>query len=421
MKKKKLTSILGVLTLSAALFLTGCGGGTSDSGKESESTTSKIAVGEESTVPENVTSAPAETTGSLNAISGGEEAQVDCSFTLEGKSYTLPFDYSQLEADGWKTDTDLNQELQGYTYTFIFIEKEGKEGHLTVDLYNGTGNTKKLKDCKVSEIEVNSRDLENYSFSLANSLKPGDDINTVTTIMGTPTNSNADDHDTTYTYGESRDTGQISFVWFADDAETGEEGEKRITVAYFQKEASLTSNDVPAYLSEYQAPTAMGNDFDSATFTLDGVVYKLPCPTSEFVKNGWTLTESADVPAGRESLDGQMEKNGVKINLHFSNFADYQTSGENCAVSEIEMTAYSDDDPIPNLQLPMNVNCSMKKDALETALAGSSVKFDKNESDTSISYSYDDYKLGTEAYFYYNLDNDRINSLRISGEKWPGK
>ena len=116
-----------------------------------------------------------------------------------------------------------------------------------------------------------------------------------------------------------------------------------------------------------------------------------------------------------------MEKNGVEIGVHFSNFADYQTSGENCAISEIEIDAYGDDDLVPELLLPKNIDMTMKKDALETALAGSSVKFEKNESDSSNSFSYSDYDHGTEAYFYYNLDNDRINSLRIAGEKWPAQ
>ena len=419
MKRMKLLSTLGALSMSAILILSGCGG-SSDSGKEAA--TEKADVGVESTVPEGMTSLAEDTTGGLNTIMGENEAQVDCSFTLEGKQYTLPFDYSQLELDGWKTDTDMTQELNGYTYTFIYIEKEGKDHkHISVDIYNGTGDTKQLKDCKVCEIEVNKWNLEDYSFALANGLKPGDDQNMVTSIMGTPTNTDTTDNYTASYYGDNRDTGKIDFVWFNDDAETGEEGEKRITLSYFKKEGSFTSNDVPAYLSEYQAPTAMGNDFDSATFTLDGVVYKLPCPVSEFVKNGWTLTKTMDVPAGRESFGGKMEKNGIELNINFFNYADYQTSGENCAVSEVETNAYGQDSPIPDMQFPKGVYHSMKLGDLETALLQSSVKFDKNESEDSTSFSYNDYDTGTSAYFYYNHENDRISSLKIGGDKWPGK
>ena len=340
MKLMKLTSLVGVLTLSVSLALSGCGGG---SGTENETTTADAAISEESTMPEDVTTASVETeeTEGRNNFMGTNQAQVDCSFKLEGKSYTLPFAYSQLEADGWTTDIDMDQELDAYTYTFIHIRKDGKDETISVDLFNGTGNTQKLKDCKVSAIEFTERLTQSYSFELGNGIKPGDDQATVTAAMGTPTNTSDSDSYSSIYYGESRDSGQIGFVWWKD-AETVANGNNQLTVSYYQREGSATSNEVPAYLSEYKAPSAMGGDFDSSTFTLDGTVYQLPCPVTEFTKNGWTITDSEDIPAGRESYGGYMEKNGVKLSVNFYNYADYQTTAENCAVSEIEANVYGE-------------------------------------------------------------------------------
>jgi hypothetical protein len=64
----------------------------------------------------------------------------------------------------------------------------------------------------------------------------------------------------------------------------------------------------------------------------------------------------------------------------------------------------------------------MKLADLETALSGSSVKFEKSDgSSSSVSYSYGDYDMGVEAYFWYNTEDDRLGSIKIGGKKWQGK
>ena len=422
MKKINVGRLFGAFALTAVLALSGCGGSTSE-GESKEKTTEKIAVQNDASAPEDMTAPAQESTEGLNAMATAPETTpaVDCSFTLEGKNYTLPFDFSQLEADGWTTDTDMSQELKGYSYTFIHIKKDGKDQNLTIDIYNGTGNNKALKDCKVSEIDITVKEAETYSFALSNGLKAGDDQAAVTAAMGTPTDTSDSENSTSLYYGENRDKGQISFTWWKDaDAEAN--GSNSISVAFFQREGSVSSSEVPAYLSEYQAPASMGDDFDSATFTLDGVVYKLPCPAGEFVKNGWTITDSEEVPAGRENYGGEMEKDGVKLQVNYYNYAEYQTTGENCAVSQIELSMYGANDPVPNLQLPKGISFGMKLADLETALSGSSVKFDKSDgSSSSVSYSYGDYDKGVEAYFWYNTEDDRLGSIKIGGKKWQGK
>ena len=422
MRKMKKSRLFVVLALAAVLALPGCGGSAAKE-ESKEAATEKIAVQNDASAPEDMTAPAPESTESLNALGTTPETApaVDCSFTLEGKAYTMPFDYSQLEADGWTTDTDMSQELKGYTYTFIYIKKDGKDEKLTIDIYNGTGNNKALKDCKVSTIDITEKQAETYSFALGSGVKPGDDQTTVAAAMGTPTNDEENDNYYSYSYGESRDTGKIHFVWWKDPKSQAN-GHNSIQISYFQQEESVSSSEVPAYLSEYQAPDAMGADFDSSTFTLDGVVYKLPCPASEFVKNGWTITEDEEVPAGREVYGGEMEKNGVKIRVNYYNYAEYQTTGINSAISQVEATNYSDNDPVPNIQVPKGINFGMKQADLETALSGSSVKFDKSDGSSDyVTYTYSDYDIGSDAYFWYDIKDDGLGVIKIGGDKWPGK
>ncbi len=200
----------------------------------------------------DTTTAAAEETQTTAVPVAETQPEVDCSFTLEGKEYTLPFDYSVLEADGWSTDIDASQELGGMTYTFIYMKKDNK-GSMTFYVYNGSGNNKAVKNCQVAGIKCSKDTLDDYSFALSKGIKPGDDQETVEAAMGTPTNSNDYDSSVQIDYGESSNTGQISFVWFT------ESGNAEIEVSNYQKEETTTSSKVPAYLSEYTAPTAIGD------------------------------------------------------------------------------------------------------------------------------------------------------------------
>ena len=408
MKNKKLVTIIGALTLSAAMLLSGCG---STAGNQKQETT-EAAV-------EQASEATPEATESVNATIPGSESQYadQCKFVLEGKEYTLPFDYSVLEADGWQTSTDMSQSLDGLTYTFVYINKDGKP-NITVDVFNGSGNSKKLSECKVTSIKFKKAQLSDYSFELGNGLKPGDDKDAVEKVMGAPTESNEYDEYLTNTYGKSRDEGEIEFTWWKDE-ESKKNGEDQIEVSYMLREETASSSEVPDYLSEYTAPAAIGDDFDSSTFSLGGVVYQLPCPTSEFIKNGWTLTETQDVMAGRTGY-GTLEKDGVKLRVDFKNFADYQTDGSNCAISEIEASAYGDN-PVPDFTVPKGLSLTTGKADLEAALKTSAVEFSSSDSDSYISYNYGDYDKGCSASFYFDKDENKITHITIGGENWPGK
>ena len=408
MIKRKLSVLCGIFALSGMLLLAGCGGsaGSSGDGKEDSPAVTEQEVSE-------TTTAAAEETQTTAAQAAETQSAVDCSFTLEGKEYTLPFDYSVLEADGWSTDVDVSQELGGMTYTFIFMNKDNK-GSMTFYIYNGSGNNKAVKDCQVAGVKCSKDNLDDYSFALSNGLKPGDDRETVEAAMGTPTNSNDYDSSVQIDYGENRDTGQISFVWFT------ESGNAEIEISNYQREETTTSSEVPSYLSEYTAPTAIGDNFDSSTFSLEKTVYKLPCPVSEFVKDGWTLKEDEDVMAGRLEIS-HLIKGEMDLQVTLNNFAEYQTPASNCVVTELTVNAYSDTNPVPEFNLPKGLSMNSTKEEIEKAIDESGLEFSKDESDDAITYNYNDYDKGTGATFYYSTEKKRIMQASAEGKNWPGK
>ena len=339
MRKMRLWRTVSAFVL-AAVLVTGCGGGSSSAGSQKDSA-AEAEVTEEKTTDEAQGAQEDTAAGenkesedlavdlgaedgsqeNLNSAPGAPSAasQVDTTIELEGKKYTLPMPISELLADGYYVDADLDTEIGGLTYTWCHLSKEeGSYGGLTIDVFNGSGNTKPLSECMVSGIDVASSDLENFSFALGNGLKPGDLPETVEQIMGTPTNQSDSDTSLTYYYGEGRRTGQITFSWWKEDGEF--DGSSQLSVEYFAEEQTSTSTEVPEYLSEYKAPTEMGEDFDSGTITLDGVIYQLSCPVSEFVKNGWTIDDDDEVMADRTGIV-YLTKGGVEITLYVRNLA----------------------------------------------------------------------------------------------------
>lgn len=444
MRKMKLWKIVSAFVM-AAVLVTGCGGGTSSAGSQKDSA-AEAEVTEENTADEAgeaqdqaaadkqadaAAKEPAETetladTGaeenSPESLNSGLEApaasgQVDCSFELEGKKYTLPIPVSELLADGYYLDEDLNTEIGGLTYTWCDLSKEEDSyDTLTIYIFNGSGNTKALSDCVVSSIEVNDSELENYSFALGNGLKPGDLPETVEQIMGAPTDQYDSDLSLTYYYGEDRETGQIQFSWPKENGELT--GSSDVSVSYFPVEKTSTSAEVPEYLSEYTAPSAMGEDFDSGTLTLDGVIYQLPCPVSEFVKNGWTVDRDDEVMADRLGSI-TLKKGDIPLSVYVYNFANYQTIGSNCAVTKILCSDYSDTVPIPDITLPKGLTLKTDLSTMDSIIGSSSVEFSRDDDSDSITYMYSDYDLGTSLYISYDKGTSMIDAIHYGKDIWP--
>lgn len=429
MKLRHLGKLMLITVLAAAL-VTGCGGsGSASSPKENaEETAAGEAVTEEApkeeaaeeeapeaeeteeTLPEE---GAAEEAPAVNAGTPAVTGQIDPSFNLYGKKYTLPMKLTDLEADGWSADGyDKSDTLKGYNYALVFLErKDAEDVEARIEVFNPTGNTITLAEASVAGIEVYNYDTEKLQFSLGNGLTPTDDSDTVKQMMGEPDSTTDEDDYTMFEYGENRETtGKITFYWSKEE----DKKDSYIELEFFTIEKTASSSEVPEYFSKYTAPSALGEDLDG-TFSLDGNLYRVPFPVPELIANGWTVTEDADVPAGGfEHID--LEKNGVELTCMVQNFADYQTTGSNCAAISIGLSAY-DETKIPDMLLPKNISFTIDKAALESAIEESSVDFEKNESDYSIGY----YSTGSDIGYnlYYSKDEERIESISISNSVWP--
>ena len=409
MNCKSVWRLITVVVLTTAL-ITGCGGASGGglTAKASEYDFLKKMAEEEKGDEENEKSEPGVKT-ELPALTG-----IDGTVNLTGIQYTLPFDLTELLADGWTGNYNLDTDLDGMTQTFLYLTKDGLgDTDVSFYIFNNTGNTKKIRECQVAGLEVDENNAGKAAFSLSNGLTVGDDMDTVKERMGLPTDTYDGDHYIELAYGENQEKGMITFLWPKDESYIAS-----IEVEHYVVEETASSEEVPAYLSEYSAPSSMGEDFDSGIFSLDGVLYQLSCPLSELIENGWHLTKDEAVPAGNTAIV-YLRKKDAEISAYVRNYADNQVPSSNCALYKIG-GVYLDLSSAPDLLLPKGFSLGVDQDELESILDSSSFDFEKDDThETLTSYIYNDYSKRTELYVSYDKEDKRIYSIRYERDVWP--
>ena len=315
------------------------------------------------------------------AFAGSVSGDSLCTFTLEGKEYTIPFDQTVLEEAGWTASQDMDYNLGGMIMTSLYWYKDTPDSMYNLDtsILNGTGNAKKAKDCQICSLLVTRQDLDSFSFALSNGIKPGDDLETVKDIMGAPDSVDEYSDYTIASYGDKGKDGAITFLWHTDEKEKEKD---YIHIECYETVETETKNDIPAYLNEYEAPDELSPDFDDTTISIEKVVYQLPCPVTAFEENGWTLTENNPVMSGRFGMS-KLKKGKKILEIIAINFADYQTTFENCAITEIKVYSFQEVlRPVPAIMLSKNISFDSTIEDLDAL-----DEFKKEEQNASVTYS----------------------------------
>lgn len=120
------------------------------------------------------------------------------------------------------------------------------------------------------------------------------------------------------------------------------------------------SNQIPQLVKDYKQPTALGTDITSGVVELDKVLYKLPLPVSELIKNGWKITEkSQDTIPGRDYAHISLSKGNIELeNISIRNYEEYETTLENGIIEEFTTTKLTHTEK-NRLILPRNINTEM--------------------------------------------------------------
>ena len=106
---------------------------------------------------------------------------------------------------------------------------------------------------------------------------------------------------------------------------------------------TVVSEECPEYLESYVVPTELGTDMKEPVFELDGAIYRLPCPLSEFLNNGWKIASKSVSSLGAGNYLSSaivIQKDNVKLSVGLYNFSEMEVYIENCAVYYFSVYTY---------------------------------------------------------------------------------
>jgi len=338
----------------------------------------------------------------------------DFTFELEGVVYKLPCKYEDLTKNGWtisSTGYNSDTKISGNSYDSFYMSKDGRK--ITVYSYNMSGNVKPIKDCKIGGVECDA--YHDVDFAVAKGITVKSTVDEIKTAFGVPGyTSNGSDYDS-LTYYAQKDSSYNSVKFYV----TKDGKYSTITLKNFietEDDKTTTSTERPAYLDEYKAPTAMGKDLKSSVVKIEGDLYQLPCPVSAFIDNGWTvIQQSGDVVAGgKDSI--RMEKNGKKLDLSIINYAEYQTTVENCTVYKVYVDNYGTVSIYAGPETS-GITIGAAKAKVD-ALVTSDVNY--YEGTYNHSYSVSEYSSSRDFNLSINVDKEtgKVSSISVSCYTW---
>ncbi len=335
---------------------------------------------------------------------------------IDGELYQFPMKYEEFAAKGWNLDGISSEEqLSPNSYGLVSM----KYGRISasVTFMNFGINTKPLSECYVAGIDLDEYYMQDQmSFELPNGIVYG--VSTqedVENAYGPASDIYESEYYTELTY-EAGDFYSRIEIYISPETNKVNRVNIRSLTTPEDLEEDEVSEEVPEFVTQYQAPTELGDDLSSCIAEIDGKLYKIPAPVSAFLENGWKLSYNgnSEVIAGRDTGYGYyLTKDNQKFGISVRNYDDNATTVENCFVTEIYNDNFSTVIPV-NLQKGVTFN--MNTADLESALEGT--LYEKEEYSTLNSYfipSYDEQYHGITI----TVDKEEDKIIKISIEHSP--
>lgn len=398
LKKPILFAIIGVvlaviIAVCVIVFTKG-----DDKGKTDEGETTKVtekAETEKEEAPEEV-----------------EESLFDYIVEIDGKKYTLPMAYQDFVNDGWvmyqySSYTEETM-IPGGQYANFSMEKGDKS--VEVYVYNFSGNARTIKESPIGGVGLRA---DGVDAKIAKGITPSSTVDEVIAAFGEPDYRFDGSSSVTLEYydNESYNNSVSFYLYQTDDMKKY----SSITVKNFVATAAdetTTDTTVPAYLSDYKAPTSIGTNHKSSVVKIAGDLYQLPAPVSEFVNKGWKITSKLDYVKGGETQYVTMERNGSKIQVGIINYADYQTIPENCAVWYVSVeSSYK-----TNIEIADGLRLG---DKMADAQSYATSDFDYYEGNVNYQWYYTEFKPREYGLtIYVDIETEKVSRIVMSCKTW---
>ncbi len=442
-KKTPIYAIFGfvavILVIGVILFAMSGGSGSADYIEENEETKTQLAsntsistnsesVEDEDTTKDNdveyTSSEDSSSDGNTEETSGSTSSNPLFDYTVEidEVEYQFPCETSDFLDNGWAVYYSYDEDtlIAGRSYYNFTLENESTGHKLYIVLYNCSGNATSWQDCEVSGFSTLSY-YSSVAFVPQITLPGGLDLASITKedLQATYGDVSGSYEETDYTqYYYLEDTWNIdsSNGVSIDIANDGSDYFNGIYLLNWSGnvEDTETNTEVPDYISDYVAPTELGDDDASGNVEIDGELYRIMCPVSEFINNGWELVlddGEEDVLASNWDTSATLVRGDEEISIEVQNLSSYQTTVENCAVYRITLEVGD----VESITLAGGVAMGMSDDDVVEILTASSYDYTQYESDYGNSYSlYEyDYKISIDIYMDAEQNVDEISVYRF--------
>ncbi len=265
----------------------------------------------------------------------------DYKFMIDDTTYTLPMTYGEWTTQGWSPMQDItltSGELRGVKFTSDKLE-------MTALVVNYTGETATLDKCHIVGIQYIFDEYQVYNakeLTLPSNVK----VNLENCAIS------SDYEYVSETYGEATygNKGEwVSYLQYMDDNHSNvylRFDENKVLYYMWYRcfvtpegvavQSNSTTESVPL-CQTYQVPEATTDRYDDI-INIQGYNYKLRCPVSEFINNGWTLNVETDEMNLGSAWDATLTKDGATLTVLLENPTVYTIKPEQSVVTFVEAT-----------------------------------------------------------------------------------
>lgn len=121
-------------------------------------------------------------------------------------------------------------------------------------------------------------------------------------------------------------------------------------------------------LTDYVAPSSVGEDLYKFNVSFEGNMYSLPCPVSELLENGFVMENEPEYIESGKFCTIKFKYGNQSFDANVVNYADVATIPENCFICEL--TTVSDDGSIFDMTIPCNIKVGDTQESLMSKLEG---------------------------------------------------
>lgn len=302
-------------------------------------------------------------------------------FNIDGTDYQLPCKITDFLDQGFTFSDDSDGEIMlgsGDREYIYLLYQDDIHTNISVTVTNYSINAQELKDCHISDITLYANSLTDKGYNVT--FHNGDLVlgeatyDELTAALGEPTSSNESSLSNTYRYEtESEDSYSDNSVAFSFETEDDEKLDW-VSIRVEDKpeiEEEEVSDKAPDYLSLYSAPKSLGSDLLSGNIDIEGTVYTLPVPLTEFTDNGWKISGLDETCGAGVSYVVTAEKGKKRLFLTTGNFDTNACLLKNTIVTSVSISSYA----APEFKLPIGLAMGQTKDEVDTVLKNNNIDF----------------------------------------------